>query len=114
MTKGIIVIDMPESCSECPSFCGFYSDMNCRAMNNRTINYPYPDSFRQSWCPIESLPEKIDKIVKQLEGLPSKKHSVMRESKEVPEFFETVRVDEYIRLDKAIEIVKGGVSNETD
>ena len=58
MTKGIIVVDMPKSCSECPSFCGFYSDMNCRAMNNRTINYPYPDSFRQSWCPIKPMPEK--------------------------------------------------------
>lgn len=99
MTKGIIVIDMPESCSECPSFCGFYSDMNCRAMNNRTINYPYPDSFRQSWCPIESLPEKIDKIVEQI--------------KEVKE---TVWVaDEVLRpeqvcdiIHEIIEIVKGG------
>lgn len=49
----------------------------------------------------------IEEIVKRMEGLPRKKHIVMRESKEVLEYFETVRVDEYIRLDKAIEIVKG-------
>lgn len=48
----------------------------------------------------------MDRIVEQLEKLPYKTKTIMRESKEVPEYFETVRVDKYIRQDKAIEIVK--------
>lgn len=66
MGKAILVIDMPESCDKCPLFCGFYTDMTCGA-NNCGINYPYPKDFRQNWCPLKPVPEKIpefDHIVK--------------------------------------------------
>lgn len=58
MNKAILVIDMPESCRECLFFGSRYSDMSCRAMNNRTINYPYPKDFRQDWCPLKPPPEE--------------------------------------------------------
>lgn len=59
MSKAILVIDMPESCDKCPLFHGFYTDMTCSA-NNWGIDYPYPKDFRQDWCPLKPLPEKID------------------------------------------------------
>lgn len=57
MNKSILIIDTPESCSKCPFFNGYYSDMTCRA-NGFGINYPYPDTFRQKWCPLRPVPEK--------------------------------------------------------
>ena len=38
-------------------FHGFYTDMTCGA-NNWGINYPYPENFRQSWCPLTTAPKK--------------------------------------------------------
>ena len=58
MNKAILVIDMPDSCSKCPLFCGHYSDMCCGALNNRTINYPYPKDVKQDWCPLKEVPEE--------------------------------------------------------
>ncbi len=57
MSKAILVIDMPESCDKCPLFNGYYSDMTCKA-NHFGINYPYPDTFRQKWCPLKIAPQK--------------------------------------------------------
>jgi hypothetical protein len=59
MSKSIIILDTPDSCAECPLFNGFYSDMTCRA-NNWSINYPFPETFRQEWCPLSPLPEPKD------------------------------------------------------
>lgn len=61
MSKAVLVMDMPNSCDKCPCFCGHYSDMCCMALNNRTINYPYPKDFRQRWCPLKELPEETHK-----------------------------------------------------
>ena len=55
--KAILVIDMPSSCDECPLFCSHYSDMTCRA-SGYGIDYPYPENFRQEWCPLRPVPEK--------------------------------------------------------
>lgn len=60
MDKAILIIDMPDSCSTCPLFGGCYTDMCCRGMNNRGIDYPYPEDFRQDWCPLKPAPEKYD------------------------------------------------------
>lgn len=57
--KSIIVIDTPESCDKCPLFHGFYSDMTCGG-NHRSINYPYPENFRQKWCPLSTFPPYKD------------------------------------------------------
>ena len=63
MNKAILVIDMPDSCSKCPLFGGFYSDMCCKGLNNRGIDYPYPENFRQKWCPLKELPTKVDVFI---------------------------------------------------
>ena len=42
MSKAVLVMDMPNSCNKCPCFCGYYPDMYCMALNDRTIDYPYP------------------------------------------------------------------------
>ena len=59
MSKAILVMDMPDSCDKCPLFCNYYSDMCCSGLNNKTINYPYPEKFRQEWCPLKDIPEKL-------------------------------------------------------
>jgi hypothetical protein len=56
--KTILVMDLPESCSKCPFFGDNYADMCCKAMSNRTIDYPYPKDFRHEWCPLKALPQK--------------------------------------------------------
>lgn len=58
MSKSFLVIETPESCSKCPLFNDFYSDMYCKGLNNRGINYPYPEDFKQSWCPLIAAPKK--------------------------------------------------------
>ena len=58
MSKAILVMDMPDSCDKCPLFCNYYSDMCCGGLHNRTIDYPYPENFRQEWCPLKEMPEK--------------------------------------------------------
>ena len=56
MSKAILVMDMPDSCDECSLFCNYYSDMCCGGLHNRTIDYPYPENFRQEWCPLQTPP----------------------------------------------------------
>lgn len=57
MPKGVIVLDMPESCAKCPFFQDIYCDMMCK-VNGRTIDYTYPKDYKQEWCPIRQFPEK--------------------------------------------------------
>ena len=66
MSKAILVMNMPDSCDSCPLFGNHYSDLCCRALNNRGINYPYPKDFRQEWCPLRKVAEKKERdIVKE-------------------------------------------------
>lgn len=58
MPKGYLIMDISESCDKCTLFHGNYSDMCCGGLNKRTIDYPYPKDFRQSWCPLKQLPDK--------------------------------------------------------
>jgi hypothetical protein len=55
--KAILVLEMPSSCDKCPLFGSHYSDMTCRG-NGYGIDYPYPENFRQEWCPLRPVPEK--------------------------------------------------------
>lgn len=59
MNKAILIIDMPSCCDECPLFHGFYTDMTCGA-NNYGINYPYPKDFRQDWCPLKPIADRVE------------------------------------------------------
>lgn len=61
MSKAVLVIDMPDSCRECPLFSSYYTDMCCKGFDNRGINYPYPKDFKQEWCPLKPLPEEDEK-----------------------------------------------------
>lgn len=58
MSKAVLVMDMPESCRECFLFGSRYNDMCCQAMNNKSIDYPYPKEFRQNWCPLKEMPKE--------------------------------------------------------
>ena len=58
--EAILIIDMPDSCSECPLFRDIYSDMCCSGLNKRTIDYPYPKDFRQDWCPLKEKTDERD------------------------------------------------------
>ena len=60
MSKSILILETPTSCSKCPFFGDYYSDMCCKAANNRGINYPYLEDFVQKWCPLIPLPEPKD------------------------------------------------------
>ena len=51
-------MDIPDSCDSCPLFGNHYSDLCCKGLNNRSIDYPYPKDFRQSWCPLKEIPTK--------------------------------------------------------
>lgn len=63
MSKAILIMDMPDSCDKCPLFGNHYSDLCCRALNNRGINYPYPNNFRQEWCPLHDMVEKKEREI---------------------------------------------------
>lgn len=47
MSKAILVMDMPDSCDKCPLFGDHYSDLCCKGLNYKTIDYPYPKDFKQ-------------------------------------------------------------------
>lgn len=54
MTKGIIVIDIPENCFECPCYeDGYIDDCYCRVTGESIYGYAI-----QLDCPIKPIPEK--------------------------------------------------------
>ena len=57
MTKGIIVVDTPESCEMC-EFMAYnqYGDRFCVVNNYDDII----EDGKPYWCPIQPLPEKIN------------------------------------------------------
>ena len=59
MSKAILVMNMQDSCDKCPLFCNYYSDMCCSGLNNKTINYPYPEKLKST----NSLDEYEDGFV---------------------------------------------------
>ena len=54
--KAILVIDMPERCSDCP--CFRYGVDNYCAVTGDT-NYSHNNS-KPDWCPLTPVPKKID------------------------------------------------------
>lgn len=60
MGKGILIIDIPNSCNKCPLFGDVCNGMYCSELNKKTIDYPYLKDFRQKWCPIRPLPERAE------------------------------------------------------
>ena len=59
MSKGIIVVDIPENCGDCAYFQydGQY-DRYCGANGEDLMNIDW-NSEKPDWCPIKPLPEKL-------------------------------------------------------
>lgn len=74
MKKGIIVVDIPESCERCRFFQNIYNDMVCK-VNGKTINYPYPKDFKQEWCPIREMPQR--KTVIGIDGVSGMRERIL-------------------------------------
>ena len=71
MSKAILVIDMPEMCTDCPIHCLdtpnnheiiLWCGFNCKEvkLDDNKIG------IRPDWCPLNPVPEK--KVVKQYQG----------------------------------------------
>ena len=60
MPKAILVIDMPETCSDCScSFCG--DIWRCMAVNGRDIQTEVGLYEKPSWCPLKPYDEDFIK-----------------------------------------------------
>lgn len=104
MSKGIIVVDVPENCGYCDfnALCGD-GKHRCGVGSIEDIIDGYEDSI-PDWCPIK--PYDLDKTVKQLEDIKMRHFLTMANTGDN-------KLDlayEYVgnALDTAIEIVKGG------
>ena len=64
MTKGIILIDMPESCYECEYTC---NNQWCELTDSSDIEKYIFAKKKPDWCPIKPMPEKI--VYKNRQGL---------------------------------------------
>lgn len=62
MTKGMVVIDIPNSCADCDiRFTDEYSDWcPVNIEENQTDVFDYANNFtKPDWCPVKPMPEKI-------------------------------------------------------
>ena len=60
MSKAILIIDMPESCSECPFYSGVMGGrclVDMHKYNSREID-SLVDIERREWCPLKEIPDK--------------------------------------------------------
>lgn len=53
MKKGVLIIDLPENCRDCP-----YFSYNCK-LTNKKCNW-YNEDGRHEDCPLVSLPEPME------------------------------------------------------
>ena len=64
MSKAVLVMDMPESCSRCKFMYEFQGIKKCQLMNvlNNGASKLSQSTFtekRHDWCPLRELPEKM-------------------------------------------------------
>lgn len=61
MSKSVIVIDTPESCSDCPC-CSHYDFGSYCEVKNKELEYDYEKIIfiKPEWCPLIPLPERKD------------------------------------------------------
>lgn len=55
MAKAVLVMDMPESCWECPCMKELYEYSICEVKTNVCDEYEHN---RPDWCPLRELPER--------------------------------------------------------
>ena len=65
MAKAVLIMDMPESCGECP-FCRGLNECKVKKYLVRdrlftifTVDAQIMEGGKPSWCPLRELPEKI-------------------------------------------------------
>lgn len=65
MPKAVLIMDMPESCGECP-FCRGLNECKVKKYLVRdrlftifTVDAQIMEGGKPSWCPLRELPEKI-------------------------------------------------------
>lgn len=66
MAKAVLVMDMPESCGECP-FCRGLNECKVKKYLVRdrlftifTVDAQIMEGGKPSWCPLRALPEKAN------------------------------------------------------
>jgi hypothetical protein len=74
MSKAVLVMDMPESCSKCKFMYEFQETKKCQLMNvlNNGASKLSQSTFtekRHDWCPLRELPEKIPELKSGYEDL---------------------------------------------
>lgn len=80
MSKGILVVDMPESCAKCKFSYEFCGVKKCHILNllcnggKAIIPTDKYTKCRHKWCPLKELPEKIPEPI----GYESIEESVKR------------------------------------
>lgn len=68
MSKGFVVMDIPENCKECSLAKNYVRaphsfgkpdtyEVHCAALGNKQLK-PVPQNCKPDWCPICSFPEK--------------------------------------------------------
>lgn len=67
MSKAVLVIDIPESCSKCKFMYEFQGIKKCQLMNvlNNGASKLSQSTFtekRHDWCPLRELPEKKEEL----------------------------------------------------
>lgn len=65
MSKAVLVMDMPESCSKCKFMYEFQETKKCQLMNvlNNGASKLSQSTFtekRHDWCPLRKLPKKAN------------------------------------------------------
>ena len=59
MSKAILVMDMPSSCSECQLLVGFIGkEIAICTGTTSSKKYNYPNGCRPSYCPLREVPQK--------------------------------------------------------
>lgn len=66
MAKAVLIMDMPESCGECP-FCRGLNECKVKKYLVRdrlctifTVDAQIMEGGKPSWCPLRELPEKME------------------------------------------------------
>ena len=64
MSKAVLVIDMPESCDNCPYADLIMGDCEAFSVLKRTYTYELPDENekRPEYCPLKPLPEMRERV----------------------------------------------------
>lgn len=57
MSKAILVMDMPETCSNC-EYCALWDNYVCELKDDKFVDCVEPTS-KPEWCPLKPLPEKF-------------------------------------------------------